>query len=360
MSTKGFKKLAICVILTLTIACISSTNVAQAGVWDSWRQAFVWEDTTFYLPWYDEASPGMVHDIICIANDYAPIPPLSGYAPAVSYEVRLAGNPVNWGTIEGGTYKEVRLPGAIGGPIEVNASGPISVFEKTYYGDGGCGVNGYNVGAAVPEAAVSSTYLFPWYEGHSWIFVGNPQDQIVQYEVRVARRVHDFGFMAPRSVKSCFLAGVRGGPVEINASSEIYASQRIVFDRSMDEVEGAPKECVATTCEFPSCATASAQSGYFRPGGPIAGSPYDGDWIFIGNPNGQVVLFEIRDQSGGIKGFGTIAPWTVLSYYVSPLSFIPPRPSPTSSFIVNASDPIYAARRTVGNTKLQIFTGIPK
>jgi len=237
--------------------------------------------TKSYFPWYDNVSPGMRGDWIIIGNPQT---------SSVQFEVKIGSAVKDSGYISAGKTHITYISAIIGGPVQVNASQPVYATQRVLYS------RSFNEIPAIPSSDLSTKSYFPWYDYASpgtngnWIVIGNPQTSSVQFEVKIEGNVKSSGTIAAGSNKVISLPGTIGGPVEVSTSQPVYATQRVVYNGSFNEIPAAPSSDLSTKSYFP-------WYDYASPGA-------NGDWIVIANVGTTSANVQIK--IGGVTKVSTI------------------------------------------------------
>jgi spore germination protein YaaH len=188
--------------------------------------------TTLYLPWFDRATPGMVGDNIHILNPGV---------VSTSGTVALPGaTPIPF-TLGGGQETHVSFPaGKIGGPVVITATQPVLAAQRVQY------YKSFNEEVARPASAAASASSFQWFDRATPGMVGdnihivNPGGSTATGTVSLAGApTQSFSIPAGGEVHVTFPAGHLGGPVMVQSSQPVLASQRVQYFKSFNEVPSA-------------------------------------------------------------------------------------------------------------------------
>jgi hypothetical protein len=256
----------------------STVSGSSSGSWTiSGFPAF---PNTYFLPWYDSGPAAVgLSDEIAIRNDGA------GEA---SVNVFVGGENKWQGKVAEGATETCRMPGAIGGPVKIicPTGQPLSVTHRLARG------GMVNESQAVPEEAMDSVLLLPWYEapadgkGNAAIFIANAGDQDAAVDVYVGDP------MLPESLKGHYSIGpsaaaqaefpeTAGGPVRIVSTSNqpLVAELRMTGESSISVI--------------PAVGFSQLQDRYqMRPPSSAAGHKTNG--IYLGNGNEKDLTVELR------------------------------------------------------------------
>ncbi|MHB1391170.1 MAG: YCF48-related protein [Thermoleophilia bacterium] len=251
----------------------------------------------FYWTWYDQSSAGMSNWIL-VAN---PNP------YTVYYKIKKGGVDMQaLATIPPGGSVTPQFPGQIGGPVEVQAwttsgmTAPANVMaSQRVLSNGGWA---FNEVPGIPARELTNDYLWTWYDQQSpgatdWVLVANPGDTDVTYAITIGGSDPGPGsrgtIPAHGKVTPTF-AGVQNGPVEVTASGNVIASQRVIFGRSFEEVPGYAKTALSSDYHW---------TWYDQ------NSPGMTNWVLVANPDPVIqVYYEITLGSGELLKKGTIDP----------------------------------------------------
>jgi hypothetical protein len=199
---------------------------------------------TTYLSWYDNVTPGMAQDSIHLLN--------AGTATSAG-NVRLGGNVVPFSLGAGQQTYVTMPPGTIGGPVAVTvSSGPaIKVSQRVQYNQS------FNeVWAMAPAKAATKSYL-SWFDKASTGML-NDNIHIINTNGVTASGIVSlpgapdlpFTLAAGQATYVTWPFGVIGGPVTINSSQPVLASQRVQYNRSFNEVVARSASEAATKSYF--------------------------------------------------------------------------------------------------------------
>jgi murein DD-endopeptidase MepM/ murein hydrolase activator NlpD len=184
--------------------------------------------TTSWINWHDTVSPGMRADNVHVLNPGS---------QAVTVTISVPGAAPSTLTVPAGEQRWFSTPQpAIGGPVRISASGPVLASQRVQYYDS------FNeVPARALTDAAGRSYL-SWYDTFSPgmiadnIHVLNPGASAVTGTVALAGSVVSFSLDPGAERYFGFGSGVINGPVTINASGPVIASQRVQYYQSFNEV----------------------------------------------------------------------------------------------------------------------------
>ncbi len=200
-----------------------------------WAMSAAQAATTSYFNWFDKASPGMVGDNIHLIN-----PGATTAAGTVSIS---GASPISF-NLGAGEETHLTFPsGTIGGPVVVTVnSGPAVLASQRvqYY-------QSFNEVSALTAAQASTTSYFNWFDKASPgmvadnIHLVNPGVGMATGSVSVPG-AGSIGFNVEAGAETyvTFPAGSIGGPVIVNSSLPVLASQRVQYYQSFNEVVSAP------------------------------------------------------------------------------------------------------------------------
>lgn len=193
------------------------------------------ELTTDYLwTWYDMQSPGFQNWVL-IAN-----PDLIN---AVDYEIKIAGNTVETGSLPAGGIVTPIFNGTKDGPVEVistptgSGDGKVIATQRIVAGPSFGEVVGY------PSSALTSDYQWTWYDMLSsgsvnWVMIANPGATDVTYDISIAGASVESGTITAGGYVIPAFPGGLGGPVQVTTSGPVVASQRVLWNGYFNEVLG--------------------------------------------------------------------------------------------------------------------------
>jgi hypothetical protein len=126
--------------------------------------------------------------------------------------------------------------GTIGGPVLVTSWQPVLASQRVSY------QSSFNEVAALPAGAASTQSWFPWYDKASPgmsqdnIHVVNPGDSNADVTMTLNGQTVSFGVAPGGHEYRAFPQGSIGGPVRLQASQPVLASQRVTYLNSFNEV----------------------------------------------------------------------------------------------------------------------------
>jgi hypothetical protein len=193
-----------------------------------------------YLSWYDNASPGMVADNIHILNTGTTTSSGCVIVWSISGQInRMFAPSVSW-TAGAGQETYVTLPpGTYGGPVRiVVASGPpVLASQRIQF------YKSFKELSAASTAQAITTGYFNWYDRASPgmlndnIHLYNPGSMNASVTVTLPRATAQTVTVAPDTeAYVSFPQGTMGGPVTVNSSQPVLASQRVQFNQSFNEM----------------------------------------------------------------------------------------------------------------------------
>jgi hypothetical protein len=195
----------------------------QVGIPDSeLSDRYVWT-------WYDNVEG---RNWVLVANPHTAAGP-------VTYEIKLAGNVLQAGTLNPGEQVTPVFPGQVGGPFEVTASGRVIASQRIIWGPSFGETPGY------PYSQLANNYHWTWYDEQSpgmrnWVLLANLSTTASSdYQVKVGGNVLASGTLAPGEQVTPTFPGTIGGPVEvITLGGQTIASQRVLYNGYFNEVLG--------------------------------------------------------------------------------------------------------------------------
>ena len=247
----------------------------------------------FYWTWYDNQSPGYTNWVL-VANpgtDHNGTPQGS-----VNATIKIAGSAVWSGPIAPGAKVTPTFPGTMGGPVEVTSSdGEVMASQRVLSNYG----SAFNEVPGIPASSLSNDYIWTWYDNASagftdWVLIANPSGSPVSYQIKIGGQnvpggsgtIPAYGRVTPT------FPGQMNGPVEITASANVIASQRVIAGPSFEEVPGQPRSSLASDYNWTWYDNKSAGAT---------------NWILIANPNTTSVGYQIK-IAGSQVASGTLSP----------------------------------------------------
>lgn len=241
------------------------------------------QSSHFYWTWYDMQSPGFKDWIV--VNNPDPLRP-------VLYEIKIGGATVQTGTIAAGSMIAPTFPGRMGGPVEVITDKSVMATQRVLSNND----TAFNEVPGIPVEELSASYYWTWYDMRSegfrnWLLIANPDPaRAVAYEIRIGGELKESGVIAAGDRVFPTFPGTMDGPVEVRASANVIASQRVVSGSSFEEVPGYPHVSLSDRYYW---------TWYDMTGGFT-------NWVLIANPYPFTVSYEIK-LGGATIGAGSIA-----------------------------------------------------
>ncbi len=248
----------------------------------------------FYWTWYDNSSPGYTNWIL-VANPGS---------SSVYYQITIAGKnpgPGSTGTLLPGKETTPTFPGVMNGPVEVKAwtnSGkttPANIMaSQRVLSNGG---SAFNEVPGIPASSLSDDYLWTWYDNNSpgytdWVLVANPGTSSVTYRISIGGSMVKTGTIPAGGRVTPTFPGKINGPVEVTASANVIASQRVTAGPSFEEVPGYPRSDLAKDYNWTWYDNAD---------------PGSTNWVLIANPGSSPVTYQIKIAGKNVpRGSGTI------------------------------------------------------
>ncbi len=107
------------------------------------------------------------------------------------------------------------------------------------------GGSAFNEVPGIPASSLSDDYLWTWYDNAdpgstNWVLIANPGTVPVTYQIKIAGKNVPRGsgtIPAGGRVTPTF-PGLMAGPVEVTASDNVMASQRVTWNGYFNEVLG--------------------------------------------------------------------------------------------------------------------------
>lgn len=215
-------------------------------------------DTKHYFPWYD-CKYMKTWILVSNPNEYN----------SATFTIYLGGAPKETQTLGAGESYYAYYDGVMGGPVKILSDKPVAASERSLYGGSFSEVYG------ITEADLATAYFFPWYDCQymkTWILVSNPSEtSSAAFGITIAGETKHLGSLAPGESYYAIYPGVIGGPVTINATIPVYATQRSLY----------PYESPTSFNEIPGIAfpDALSQMFYF----PWYDCQYMKTWILVSN-----------------------------------------------------------------------------
>ncbi len=158
----------------------------------------------------------------------------------------------------------------------------------------------FNEVPGIPASSLSSDYLWTWYDNQShgftdWVLIANPSASPVTYQIRIGGRaiaggsgtIPAYGRVTPT------FPGQMNGPVEVSASADVIASQRVTTGPSFEEVPGYAQDALTSDYNW---------TWYDQAEGPGVSN-----WVLVANPTQSPVTYHIL-IAGKEVASGTLNP----------------------------------------------------
>ncbi len=194
----------------------------------------------YFWTWYDNVS---MKNWVLMANR-------ASSATGLEFSLSIAGRSQNPGNLGAGTgvvppgrSLTPMLPGLMGGPVKVTATGDVIATQRSIFGPSFEEVPGLAASQTGGYSALAKDYNWTWYDQESpgmtnWVFVANPSASPVTATIKVGGKTMGAHSIAPgRNVTPVF-PGTMGGPVEVSATDYVIASQRVLYNGYFNEVLG--------------------------------------------------------------------------------------------------------------------------
>lgn len=194
----------------------------------------------YYLPWYDESSPGM-RSWVMIANRGA---------IATTADVYIHGVLKGSYNIAPGSSATPEFTGVLDGPVRVVSSNsqPLIVSERvTYKGS-------FSETLGIPASSLGDEYRLAWYDQLSpgmrtWVLAANPGAVPVTAEIYLGGNLMGtYNIPAGGEVTPQF-DGMMTGPVRVRSTGgePLIVSERTLYGNAFEEVTGARPSSLGAT-----------------------------------------------------------------------------------------------------------------
>lgn len=194
---------------------------------------------TAYFNWFDKASPGMSNDNIHLVN---PSP------TAVSGTVQLGSTSLPFGLNPGAETYVTFSAGTMGGPVRVDASGPVNAAQRVAY------FRTLSEVAAVATTDATADAWWPWYDLASPGMIGdnvhllNPDPALTaNVTLTLGAQTRSVSVGPGAEVYASFPAGSIGGPLHLKSDHPVLAAQRVETHTSFNELPAMPTSAGADT-----------------------------------------------------------------------------------------------------------------
>ena len=187
----------------------------------------------YHWTWYDNSSPGAANWVL-IANPG--IDHTGASQGTITARIKIGNATFGPYSIAPGANVTPSFAGVIGGPVEVTTSGGDAIAsQRSIWGPSFEEVPG--------SASLASDYNRTWYDEsepgvRNWVMLANPAAAPVHYQVIVGGKTLSQGNLNPGAFAIPEFPGSIGGPVEVTASGNVIASQRVLWKGYFNEVLG--------------------------------------------------------------------------------------------------------------------------
>lgn len=181
-----------------------------------------------YFTWYDTTSNNKAW--VLVGN------PSTTQTASVNIRIGSAIN-ANYNIPPGGRVTPY-WPNILAGPVVITSNLPIYASQRVIFG------GSFNEMSGIKASELSTKYYFTWYDSSSptirtWILVGNPStSQTASVTIKIGGAVVGGYNIGPGGVVTPLYNGLINGPVEITSNINVYATQRVLFEGSFNEVSG--------------------------------------------------------------------------------------------------------------------------
>ena len=156
----------------------------------------------------------------------------------VNVEIKIGGITRFTKTLVPGEIWTPFLPNYIGGPVEVIATGNVIATQRVLYN------NTFNEFAGIPANSLTDKYYFTWNDTtttqNAWTLVANPPSATsnVNVEIKIGGITRFTKTLVPGEIWTPFLPNYIGGPVEVIATGNVIATQRVLYNNTFNEFAG--------------------------------------------------------------------------------------------------------------------------
>ena len=193
--------------------------------------------------WYDMKSVG-ASDWVVIVN---PGVNHSGNPQgSVTAHIKIAGTTYGPYTIAAGANVTPTFPNVMGGPVEIwTDSGDVIVTQRSLIGPSFEEVPGTAASTSGGYTALANANHWTWYDQKTpgmsdWVMIANPNaSAVTNVTIKIAGNTvwQQATLNSGQNVTPTF-PGTMGGPVEVDASGPVIASQRVLYNGYFNEVLG--------------------------------------------------------------------------------------------------------------------------
>lgn len=200
--------------------------------------------TTQYFTWFDRASsPGFLGDNIHVVNVSSTDANVTVSVPGCAPQQRTVGH--------GGLESIFTCAGGFGGPVTVTSDQPVQASQRVQY------FNSFNEVWGESAQAAATSLFFTWFDRVSSpgflgdnIHVVNPGSSPATVTVSIPGCGPQSQPVAPGGEQIFTCSSGFGGPVTVNATQPVLASQRVQYFQSFNEVWGQPGNSTGTSLYF--------------------------------------------------------------------------------------------------------------
>ena len=191
--------------------------------------------------WYDNQSAGAKNWVL-IANpgvDHSGNP-----QGTITAHIKIAGATYGTYAIAPGQNVTPTFPGKMGGPVEVfTDGGDVIATQRSLFGPSFEEVPGMAASQNGGYSALANSYQWTWYDQQSpgmtnWVLVANPGGGPLTATIKVGGSTLGTYNIAPGKNVTPTFPGRMGGPVQVSATGNVIASQRVLYNGYFNEVLG--------------------------------------------------------------------------------------------------------------------------
>ncbi|MBE0429920.1 MAG: hypothetical protein IBX61_08630, partial [Thermoleophilia bacterium] len=231
---------------------------------------------SYYFTWYDQSTSDLRNWVLMVN-------PATGQATARAAALVGGISQFDRELAAGAPAATPQFPGIMGGPVAVNATGPLITSQRVLY------KNSFNEIPGVRKDDLESVYYFTWYDSNpangmrgAWILIGNQGSTTAQVEVYIGGALKGTYSVPAGGKVTPSYANTTGGPLKVISTNgqPLIVSQRILYLNSFNEVLGVPGSRLGSEYDF--TWYDSRRENYMK-----------GNWILISNQDSGSATVEV-------------------------------------------------------------------
>jgi hypothetical protein len=282
----------------------------------------------YYFTWNDTTNGNQAWTLIANPEDAA---------GSVDVDLIIGGVTRATNTLAPGQIWTPQITNLRAGPVKVEATGNVIATQRVLFG------SSFNEFAGIPASSLTNEYYFTWNDttngNQAWTLIANPEDAAgsVDVDLIIGGVTRATNTLAPGQIWTPQITNLRAGPVKVEATGNVIATQRVLFGSSFNEFAGIPASSLTNEYYFTWNDTSSGGNS---------------TWNLIGNPSGS--------QTANVTV--SVAGVNVGSYSIPPGGIIfPSFSSTTGPVFISSNINVFASQRLLtANGSFNEYAGIPR